>query len=166
MDASRAKSTGDTKGGPDRSAVNAWARHNSALGPLISMQKAAGNRSTTLFIQRLRYRGKDKIEDKPPEEIYESLLKGKRVKEADKDQVILALRQIDANLARTDEKDLPDWTGLQKLLKVQMDTRQEIVKVLGQDDARQLMQGAMRSMATGRAGATGDSAPTTKPAAK
>jgi hypothetical protein len=63
----------------------------------------------------------------------------------------------------------------QKMTKLQMETRKQIVDVLGQDDARQLMQGAARSMAggvgAGGVGAGGGrgatlSGPATQPAAK
>jgi hypothetical protein len=79
-----------------------------------------------------------------------------------------ATKSLDALKADADAvKDADGATEFQqKLAKVQMETRKEILDVLGQDDARQLMQGAMRSMMPGRGGATGDSAPTTKPAAK
>jgi Spy/CpxP family protein refolding chaperone len=76
-------------------------------------------------------------------------------------------------------KDEPTATDFQKqLTKLQMDTRKQLVDILGQDDARTLMQSAQQSLrgtvrgrrgadgATGANGATGETAPATQPVAK
>jgi hypothetical protein len=72
---------------------------------------------------------------------------------------------------KTDAGAVKDEEGAaafqQKMTKLQMQTRKQLVEALGQDDARELMQGAMRSMApTGGRTGTGAEVPTTQPATK
>lgn len=121
---------------------------------ILSLQRTAGNRAVArqlrsgtagllrlaggdrhrhtrdaVIVQRLRYRHDKTAEEvnKTVEEVFESLLSGKRIKAEQRESALQALRELEAEYATIPLKDLPTWSSLQQALKKKLAGAQPVM---------------------------------------